>query len=134
LVNSLYPDVRKIVGCLQRFSSDGLLNINRDSLLTNEKIIISHTIEIISFIRNNEITKINIPLNNILNIIQKDTIDFKQVYSTLFFEKNIPVSVKIIINKYSNENSSSLIQEMHFMAMIYEIIQALSMYLNSIKK
>ncbi len=134
LINSLYPDVRKIIGCLQRFSSDGLLNISKDSLLTNEKIVIAHTIEIISFIRNNEISKINIPINNILNIIQKDTIDFKQVYSTLFFEKNIPVSVKIIINKYSNENSSSLIQEMHFMAMIYEIIQALSAYLNSIKK
>lgn len=128
LINSLYPDVRKVVGCLQRFSVNNVLDINKDILLTNEKIVTSHVVEIINFIRNNEMGKINIPMTNILNVFQKDTIDFKQVYTSLFFEKSIPVSAKIIINKYSNENSASLVEEMHFMAMVYEIIQSLSAY------
>jgi replication factor C small subunit len=128
LIDSLYPDVRKIVGCLQRFSKDGNLSINKNSLLTNEKVVTSHAIEVISFMKMNEPSKVNNPITNILDVFSKDSIDLRQVYSSLFFDKNIPVYVKIIINKYANDNSKSMVEEMHFMAMLYEIILAISTY------
>jgi len=128
LVESIYPDVRKIVGCLQRFSTSKTLTINKDSLLTNEKVMTSFIMDVITCMKNNETSKISGHLTNILNLLQKESIDFKSVFNGLFYDTNIPVYVKIVINKYANNLSASLIEEMHVMAMIYEIIQVIGAY------
>ncbi len=128
LIESLYPDVRKIIGSLQRFSINNTLTINRDSLLTNEKIITSLVLDIIRILKLNETNKINNLLSKILLVLQKDTVDFKSIFSNLFFDETVPVYCKIIINKYSNNMNNCLVEEMHFMAMLYETIQSVMSY------
>jgi replication factor C small subunit len=50
VINQLYPDVRKIVNILQRCSLDEKLSVDRDSVITNEKVLMSAIVEIISLI------------------------------------------------------------------------------------
>jgi hypothetical protein len=55
-------------------------------------------------------------------------LDFRAVYSDLFFRDSIPTIAKIIINKYSNSHADCLLPHMHFLAMLFEVIQALQKY------
>lgn len=132
IIDGLYPDIRKIVNTLQRDSSTKKLRVNRDAVLSNEKFIISNVVEIINFIQKNETSKINNSLNNIVALINEQDLDYRNIFSQLFFLSNVPAPAKILVNKYSNMHSDCLIPSMNFFAMIHEIIIALSKY-NNIK-
>ena len=128
IINNLYPDVRKIINNLQRCSVTGTLKVNKDIVLTTEKLIIAEVIEIISHLMSKEPNKVGKRINEILKLINEKDIEFRSLYSSLFFTKQIPPPVKIIINKYTNTHGDCLIPNMHFMAMLFEIIQALKDY------
>jgi len=128
IVSNLYPDIRRIVNSLQRCSVTGELKVNKDVVLTTEKLVIAATIEIIAAIMNNENSKIGKKVNEILKLISEKDIEFRSLYSSLFFTKNVPPPVKIIINKYTNEHGSCLVPNMHFMSLIFDIIQCLKSY------
>lgn len=131
VVDSLYPDVRKIVGVLQRNSSSGELKIQED-ILTNEKKIVTTTLELIDFLKKSEVSKVNKNMSDILKLVNTPGLQFRNVYEQLFFSKGIPVPCKVIINKYSNEHNFCLSPSMHFMGMIFEIIQSMKDYNESI--
>ncbi len=129
VIESLYPDVRKIITTLQRFCLTGKLIVNRDITLSNEKIVLSSVVEIIGFISSREYSKIGKVLTTIINVINSNQdLDYRRVYETLFFMKEIPVPAKIIINKYSNKHQECLLPNMHFMGMVFEIIRSLKEY------
>lgn len=127
VIDSLYPDIRKIVGILQRNSSSGELKI-QENILTSEKRLVTSTLEIIEFLKNNEVSKTSKNMQEILTLVNTAGLQFRNVYEQLFFSKGIPVPCKVIINKYSNEHNFCLSPSMHFMGMIFEIIQSLKDY------
>ncbi len=127
IIETLYPDIRKIVGILQRNSSSGKLKIE-ESILTNEKQLIILVSELTQLLANNDMQKVNKNMNDILQIVNTPGLQFKNVYEQLFFTKGVPVPCKIIINKYSNEHNSCLSPSMHFMGMIFEIIKIIKDY------
>lgn len=134
VIDGVYPDVRKGVQILQQSSHSGTLKINKNISLTNEKSIIGSVIEIINYIKNDEIPKINKSVNDILAIISNEyDLDFRSIYSSLFYRSEVPVNVKIIVNKYTNSHGDCLIPSMHFMAMIFEIIKSLQDYKKLVK-
>lgn len=128
VVSNLYPDIRKVIQCLQKNSMTGNLRVSKDSVLTNEKVVMGHILEIINFIKNNEDSKINSILPNINKYLGEIDMDFRSIYSDLFFNKNVPVTAKIVINKYANSHNSALIPSMHFFSMIYCIIKTMREY------
>jgi len=128
IINQLYPDVRRIVNILQRSSWEGKLEVDRDAVVTNERVLMSHIVEVISLIAKGEDRKIGAVVNNIINVLSSQDLEYRNVYSELFFMKKIPAPAKIIVNKYSNSHQGCLVPHMHFMAMVFEIIKALQSY------
>lgn len=128
VINNLYPDIRKIVNLLQRSSLSNKLKIDRKTITTNEKIIMGNIIEIISFIQSGDNHKIGKLINSIISVLNSYDVDYRKLYYDLFKMKKIPVSAKLIINKYSNMHQSCLIPQMNFMGMIFEIVKILQEY------
>jgi DNA polymerase III delta prime subunit len=128
IVDQLYPDVRRVVNSLQKGSLTGTLKTSKESILSSEKIIISGTIEIISFIQSGQDHKINSVINNIVKLVGDLDLDYRAIYTDLFFRETVPSIAKIIINKYSNSHADCLLPHQHFMAMIFEVIQGLQKY------
>lgn len=126
---NLYPDIRRIINSLQKNSATGDLRVSKDIVLTNEKIILSLIVEIITYAKNNEMQKIGGCMSNILQVLSKQhDMEYRSIYSELFFKKEIPPSCKIIINKYTNSHNDCLVPSMHFTAMIFEVIKTLQDY------
>ena len=128
VIDQLYPDIRRIVNTLQKCSLSGKLIVDRATTTTNEKVIIGGVVEIINYIQNNEDHKINGVINNIVKILGEMDLDFRSIYSDLFFRDKVPTTAKIIINKYSNSHNDCLLPHMHFMGCVFEVIQALQKY------
>lgn len=130
-INNLYPDVRKIVNALQSNSWDGKLNINEEKIITIEKKIISFFIEIISYIEKGQENKLGSSVSAIIDIISQQEIEYRNIYSELFFAEKIPVPAKLVINKYTNNHQNALVPHMHFMALVFEVIKTLKDYKKS---
>lgn len=131
VVDSLYPDVRLIVNTLQKNSYTDKLKINRDAVLTSEKKVLAFVVEIVSLVEKNESHKIGGVINSIINLLYEQDLEFRSLYTDLFFVSKLPVHAKIIVNKYSNGHSSCLVPPMHFMGMMFEIIKVLQDYKRS---
>ena len=73
-------------------------------------------------------------VNLILETINEMDIDYREIYTKLFFNKSIPVPFKLIVNKYSNTHNNCLVDTMHFMGLVFEGIQELQKYASQVKK
>jgi len=134
IIDHLYPDIRRITDTLQECSWSGTLDVDEKSVITNEKLILSFIVEVIGCLERDDKIKINGCLNSIVEIVENNDIEYRSLYTQLFFMESIQTNVKIIINKYSNTHQGCLIPAMHFIGMIFEIIQTIRDYKNSIKK
>lgn len=128
IINQLYPDVRKITNLLQRMSFSGKLVMNRELVVTNEKILIANIVEIISLIEKNEDKKIGAVINKIIDVLASQDLEYRNIYTDLFFMKKVPSPAKIVVNEYANKHQGCLIPHQHFMAMIFAIIRTLQAY------
>lgn len=134
VINSLHPDVRKIVNTLQRSSISGELKIDKESILTTEKKIMSLIVDLVSCIAKDENYKISSCISSIIDLLQNQGLEFRGLYTNLFYMKKFPAPAKIIVNKYSNSHKDCLVPQMHFIAMIFEIIKVLQDYKKMVKK
>jgi len=123
IISTLYPDIRKIVNTLQSRSEGGRLQIQNADIESKEKLVRSLISEIFLGILSDNSIVINQAINKLLNFLSKNEIDFKSVYQDLFYDDDIPIWSKIIINKYTNGHLEAMIPQIHFMAMIYSIIK-----------
>lgn len=128
IVNNLYPDIRRIINTLRKCSWEGILDVNEEAVITNEKRILSAVVEIISFLNKGEYKKISVVINSIVKLLASQDIEYRNVYSDLFFMEKIPAPVKVIINKYANAHQESLLPHMNFMGMVFDIIKVLQDY------
>ncbi|MFW9871728.1 MAG: AAA family ATPase [Candidatus Thorarchaeota archaeon] len=127
-IDGLYPDIRKIVNALQRASWDGKLNISKEDVITIEKKIISFVLQIISLLEKGQDSKIGSSIGALIDILSAQEVEYRSVYTELFFNEKIPAPAKIIINKYSNSHQGCLVPHMHFMGMSFDIIKTLKDY------
>jgi DNA polymerase III delta prime subunit len=128
IVNNLYPDVRKIVNVLQRSSWNGKLDVKEEAIVTSERKVTSFIVQIISLIEKGQDNKIGGVVTSIVDLIGEQQIEYRNVYSDLFFMDKVPAPAKIVINQYSNTHQNCLIPHMHFMAMVFNIIKSLQEY------
>lgn len=125
IINNLYPDVRKIVTTMAQSSLGGKLDISEEDIITAERIIVAHIIEIINLIEQDQLKRIGKEVKSLTDILSETEIEYYRVYNELFFMDKIPAPAKIIVNKYSLDHQNCLVPQMHFMAMIFDIIKAL---------
>jgi hypothetical protein len=78
--------------------------------------------------------KIGGVVNFIVELLANQDIEYRNVYTEMFFMKKIPAPAKIIVNKYSNSHQNCLIPHMHFMGMVFEIIKSLQEYKKMMSK
>ena len=131
-INNLYPDVRKIVNALQRNSSNGKLIIDEKEIVTTEKKIMAFVIQVISFLEKGQDNKLGGPVGSIIDILSGQDIEYRNIYTDLFFTDKIPAPAKIVINKYTNSHQNSLVPHMHFMAMVFDVIKTLKDYRSAV--
>jgi len=141
VVDNIYPDIRLIINTLQQNSvfdsknpeKSGRLKVNRETVLTSEKKVLAFVVEFISAVEEGEAHKINKSVNSIVKLLHEHDLQYRRLYSDLFFMSKLPAPAKIIVNKYSNTHNSSLIPQMNFMGMVFEIIKVLRDYKESMK-
>jgi len=126
LVQTLSPDVRKIINILQQSTDNGKLsNLDKDSITGVEQKIIGLICQICDELSSEKEVNKQIVNNNvsmIQNEIGKQELDYLQIYEKLF-SSEIPLWAKIEVNKYSNEHNRCAIPHIHFVAMCWSIIQ-----------
>ena len=128
VISNLHPDVRKIVNTLQRSSVDNRLVVNKESIFTTEKKIMAYIIELVSYIAKEENHKISSCINSIIELSQNQDLEYRSLYTNLFYMKKFPAPAKIVVNKYSNDHKDCLIPQQHFIAMVFDIIKTLQEY------
>ncbi len=140
MIDQLYPDIRQIIDSLQRYSKMkpedpkklGRLDVNEGIVTTNEKKIMASVLEIVGHIVKGEDKKIGRPIGTIVEILKSEDLEYRGLYTQLFFMEKFPAPAKIVVNKYSNSHQGCLIPSMHFMAMMFEIIKSLQDYRKAI--
>jgi len=128
IIDNFYPDIRRIVNRLQKSSRTGSLKVDKDIALTSERVIISSVVEIVDALKTDQQHKISKLVNIIISKLNERDLEYRSMYSNLFFRKGIPMPAKIVINKYSNSHGNCLVPSMHFMGCIYEVIKVLMDY------
>lgn len=125
IIDRFYPDIRRIINTIQQNVIENYLKINFNSILNNEKKIIESILQIIKLASAKTFNNINKLVSEIIELLNGEDLYFTEIYTTLFYMKEIPVPIKIIINRYTNAHNSALVPSMHFMAMLFEIIKFL---------
>ena len=129
IVDSLYPDVRRVANALQRCSVSGELKVNKDIVQTNEKLLVALVVEIISFIQSGQDHKLNSCISSVTQLLTSNQdLEFRSVYVDLFNRPEVPISAKIIVNKFTNSHQDCLVPAMHVLAMCFEVIEVLQKY------
>jgi len=124
VVTGLYPDLRRMINSLQQFSKDKKLIVSKEQVLTNENKIIGDIEAIVSGILGTmQIPDISQRIDNILDIISEKKLDYRLIYSRLFFSDLIPANIKIIVNRFANAHANAIVPEMHFMALVLDCIK-----------
>lgn len=134
VIDGLYPDVRRVIDHLQDSSVNSRLKVNRNTVLTSEKVLVSSVVEICNYMQNGQPHKLNKVVGIITKVLDEHDLEFRSVYTQLFFNKDINVAAKIVINKYSNSHRDCLVPSMHFFAMVLDVIKCLTDYQKGVGK
>ncbi len=125
LIEQLFPDIRKIVNTLQRNSNTGKLRFDKNGIITSEKLIVSSFIKACESL--NDKNELNRMLGTIVNSLN-ESLDYRNLYTTIFQMERVSPIVKILVNKYSNEHKDCLVPSMNFMGMVFESLKSLREY------
>lgn len=135
IIDELYPDIRRIIHFLEQNIVSNKLTIDRNKLLSDENIIFDLSIEIIDLVRkglNQTAKEKSEELADFLFLHQG--ISFRDIYIKLFNEKELGIILKIIVEKYSETHRDALIPEIHYMALIYSLMQKMNELKNLLNK
>lgn len=127
IVQNFLPDVRKVINTLQKNTvSKKLKKVDVNSIVSVEKKVSGQIIQICDDLNSSKKeATLNQNIPQILEMISKDSEpDYRQIYQILFFHEKLPTWAKIKVNQYQNMHSSCAVPSAHFMAMIYDIVQA----------
>jgi len=137
IVQNFIPDVRKVVNTLQK-SVDGkkLKKVDVSTIISVEKKVCGLVVQIcddISTPKKESTLNQNVP--QIMELISKESEpDYRSLYQLLFFHPTLPAWAKIKVNQYQNNHSSCAVPSAHFMALIYDIVQAGMTFFSMFKK
>ena len=127
IIDSYYPDIRKIVNTTHSKCVDGKLNIP-DSIETTENSINKLLIKTIVLSLAGKDVEANTLSENICTVLSENSIDYNSLYELLFKNKNTPIWAKIIIVESSDSHLGCMVPAMHFMSCVYKIMKTARQY------
>ncbi len=115
LVDTCYPDIRKIVGSLEKFTINGCFKFD-------SKMLEEDGAELIELIKLNKLNDIR---QNIVG-----SVDYEQMYRTMFdnsieLSEEHSIDIKLTIAEYLYRHSIIVDQEINFMGCLYQIRQVI---------
>jgi hypothetical protein len=116
-----------MVQAIQKASYTGKLAVNKEDLITMENTLLGFVLQLIEYVDKNELHQLGKVIDSILNILKENDVDYPKIYEALFFKK-ISAPVKIVVNRYSKEHQNSLNPVMHFVAMVFDIMNTMGEY------
>lgn len=135
IVSFMYPDVRKIIDRLQKFSVDGKLNVDKDSVMTYENLLVSKFIGIMQNTIQKKYAMNSKLIQETIDLLNKHAyeIDYRKIFEDLFNRETLPPYIKIKINQYSITHKTSLSPSMNFLSLIFESIESVKSYIDLVK-
>ena len=136
IISFMYPDVRKIIDRLQKFSVDGKLVLDKKSIITHENSLISKFTEIMQNTMHNKLAMNSKLIQETIDLLNKYAyeIDYRKIFEDLFNRETIPPYIKIKINQYSITHKTSLSPSMNFLSLIFDSIESVKEYVKLVSK
>lgn len=129
IITYSYPDMRKTIQNLQRFSNDNKLIITNDKdLIDIEDNVVITFIDLINQYINKKYDIANTRVNTLINIATQNELDYVLIYKKIFFDERVLSSIKILANRYLNDINKSVFLSMHFVSFIFECCELLKNY------
>jgi replication factor C small subunit len=134
IVSFMYPDVRKIIDRLQKFSVNGVLDIDKQAVVTQENILVSKFIEVIQNIFQKTTAANSKIIQLIIDTLNQYAyeIDYRKIFEDLFNKEKVPPFIKIKVNQYANKHKECLSPSMNFLALLFESIDDTKQYMKLI--
>jgi len=132
LISFIYPDIRKLIDKLQKYSIDGKLVVDTKEIMTHENVLISKFVEVMQNTIDGKNAANSAIIQKMIDLLNAYTyeIDFQKVYEELFNIEKLPPYIKIMINQYSISHKNSLSPSMNFIALLFDSIKSLKAYID----
>ena len=120
LVNSGYPDIRRVINSAQRQSIDGKLIVDKQSIVEND-----YKLKVLEFLKQDKKSA----FNGIRKVLADSKVtDYAELFRLLYdnieeFAKGHLAEVILVIAKYELSDAQVVDKEINAMAMIVEILQ-----------
>jgi replicative DNA helicase len=120
LVNSGYPDIRRVINSAQRQSIDGKLIVDKQSIVEND-----YKLKVLEFLKQDKKSA----FNGIRKVLADSKVtDYAELFRLLYdtieeYAKGHLAEVILIIAKYELSDAQVVDKEINAMAMIVEILQ-----------
>lgn len=116
IVDKFYPDIRKIIGTLEKFTNNGVFNFN-------EKMLEDLNFDIIQLLKDGQLSEIR---KTIIG-----SVDYEILYKILFDEsekikEECSIDIKLCVAEYLYRHSIIIDQEINFMGCLYQITQIIN--------
>ena len=121
IIDSNYPDIRKIIDTLQSNSMNRVLTYKNEKQVEDE--VISIVIKIFESISKKDRTGMETNIKTVHSVIIKQPLDFIKIYKKIFASPDFPYWMKIKVNKALSDHLEHPIPEMNFMSYIYGCIE-----------
>lgn len=122
VIKEYYPDFRRTLNILQTKIVNNKLSNEIENIVSFERNIISNIKDVFMFFDSkDEDELIQESINTIGNIVSNNSINYSNVYDSLFKDSAIPVWVKPTICEYSDKHQFCVSEVNNFMSMIYSI-------------
>ena len=130
IINTLYPDVRRIISRLQRHSYSGELIVKTEEVKDKEEKVIDNIVQAVHSISNGGNKKeIGKCIKNISDMTEDPRLDYVLIYEKLFYNSRLKnAAVKVKVNQYANSHNSCLSPSMHFMSLVFSILEVVKEY------
>ncbi|RKX24426.1 MAG: hypothetical protein DRP47_11405, partial [Candidatus Zixiibacteriota bacterium] len=124
VIDTYYPDTRKIVGALQQNSYSGKLDISVLHI-DNETKVVNYLINMLRYSLENRRQDVNLAFMTLSKFVTENYVDFLNVYKTLFNRLSFRcIPVKVTISKYTNMTVNAISPIMVFYEFLVEYIKS----------
>jgi len=124
IIDTYYPDTRKIVGALQQNSYSGKLDISVLHI-DNETKVVNQLVDILRFSLEGRKQDVNFTFMTLSKFVTENYVDFLNVYKTLFNRLSYRcIPVKVVISRYTNLTANAISPIMVFYEFMVEYIKS----------
>jgi replication-associated recombination protein RarA len=130
IVNTYYPDVRRMIGSIQQNTVNGKLVENGNEIDKNENGIIYYLDSMFRYFKDTDgAGDFNQGYYGIYELIKTTEIDYPSLYTKIFQYPETPIWIIPTLSRYADKTLSCFSQPLNFMAFMADFIECGRKYL-----